>query len=262
MNNTLSIYSWNINGIRAAYKKGFLDWLVATQPDIVCLQETKIQAHQLTADMIEPPGGYYAYYSHATRPGYSGTAIFTKQQPLSVKTGFGVEQFDTEGRSVIAEFDDFVLFSHYYPNGASSVERLTYKMAFYEAWQAHVESVRGQGKAVIITGDVNTAHREIDLARPKDNVKVSGFLPQERAWMDQFLALGYVDTFRYFHPDATDAYTWWHQVTRARDRNVGWRIDYFFVDQAHIDRVQSAAIHSDVMGSDHCPISIELAVYD
>lgn len=258
----LSLYSWNINGIRAAYKKGFLDWLALTSPDVVCLQETKIQEHQLTPDMVTPPGGYHAFYSHATRPGYSGTAIFTKEKPLSVQTGFGMERFDTEGRSVIAEYDRFILFNHYYPNGTSGPERLQYKLDFYDGWLAHVLTVREAhpDKAIIITGDLNTAHRGTDLARPKDNENESGFLPIERAWMDKFTGLGFVDTFRHIYPEATDAYTWWHMRTRARERNVGWRIDYFFVDEPHLAMVTGAAIHSEVLGSDHCPVSVELAV--
>lgn len=250
------LVSWNVNGIRAGIKKGFFDWLASDNADVVCLQETKIAAHQLTDEMKTPPGGYHTFWSHAERPGYSGVAVFTKTEPLSVRYGFGDPRFDCEGRTLILEFEDYYLFNHYYPNGASGDQRLAYKLAFYDAWLAHVLPYRETGKALVITGDFNTAHKPIDIARPKENEGISGFLPIERAWMDQFVASGFVDTFRLKYPEEANRYSWWNMRARARERNVGWRIDYFFVDDTHAHRVVEADIHQQVMGSDHCPVSL------
>jgi exodeoxyribonuclease-3 len=257
---TLTLLSWNVNGIRAAYKKGFADWLATTQPDVLALQETKLQQHQLTAEMLAPAHGYSTHWSHAERPGYSGTAIYTKPQPLNVQTGFGIPEFDSEGRTVIAEYDTFILFNHYYPNGTSGELRLQYKLDFYKAWLAQVQAYKATGKALIVTGDFNTAHHEIDLARPAENVNESGFMPIERAWMDELVADGFTDTFRYLHPDDKDRYTWWHMRTRARARNVGWRIDYFFISTPHVDRIVAADILHEVEGSDHCPVLLTITV--
>ncbi len=252
----MRILSWNVNGIRAAYKKGFLDWLKEEDPDILCIQETKAHPDQLTDDLRNPEG-YESYFSSAEKKGYSGVAIYTKQKPKKVEHGFGIKKFDSEGRILVAEYPKFVLMSIYYPNGKASAERLKYKMEFYDAFLKFTNKLKKQGKNIIVCGDVNTAHKEIDIARPKENEKISGFLPEERAWIDKFLSDGYVDTFRMFNNEP-DNYTWWDQITRARDRNVGWRIDYFYVNVEFKKNVKDAFILADVMGSDHCPIGIEI----
>jgi exodeoxyribonuclease-3 len=252
----IRILSWNVNGIRAAYKKGFLDWINKEKPDIICIQETKAQQEQLADELINIEG-YHSYFSSAIRKGYSGVAIYTKPEPKSIKKGFGIEKFDSEGRILIAEYPEFILFNIYYPNGKASPERLHYKMEFYDAFLKYVDKLKKKGKNIIICGDVNTAHKEIDIARPKENEKISGFLPEEREWIDKFLSHGYLDTFRMFNQEP-DNYTWWDQVTRARDRNVGWRIDYFYISENLKKKIKNAFIMPDVMGSDHCPIGIEI----
>ncbi len=254
----IALYSWNVNGIRAVHKKGFLDWVTQTQPDILGLQETKISAEQLTPDLTEIPG-YRSYWTHPhTKKGYSGVAIFTKQEPVSVKEGLGVPDYDEEGRTLIAEFDTFVLFNIYFPNGQRGDDRLQYKMGFYDAFLDVFNAYRAKGKPLIVCGDFNTAHKPIDLARPKENEKVSGFLPIERAWMDKFVGEGYLDTFRLVNQEPNQ-YSWWNMRSRARERNVGWRIDYFFMTPDLEPRMTGAAIHPEVMGSDHCPVSLKLA---
>lgn len=250
------ILCWNVNGIRAVARKGFLEWLGAESPDILCLQETKARPEQLETDLAQPPG-YHAYWSSPERPGYSGVATFTRDVPLNVQNGFGVPEFDAEGRVVIARYPDFTLFNVYFPNGKKDAERLKYKMDFYEAFLNFVEGLRARSEKLIICGDFNTAHKEIDLARPKENEKVSGFLPVEREWMDRFVAHGYVDAFRRFSEEPHQ-YTWWDMKSRARERNVGWRIDYFFVTEDLLESVSGAFILSDVIGSDHCPVGIVL----
>ena len=253
----MRVISWNVNGIRAVHKKGFLDWFDSENPDILCIQETKANQSQLPGDLISVPG-YYSYFSAPERKGYSGVALYAKREPESVTYGFGVDKFDNEGRTIIADFSDFVLLDIYFPNGKRSEERLRYKMDFYDAFLDCVADFKGNGRHIVVCGDVNTAHREIDLARPKENSKISGFLPEEREWLDRFLDEGYVDTFRMYNQEA-EQYSYWDQITRARDRNVGWRIDYFFVDQGFADRVSDAFILPDVMGSDHCPVGIEIS---
>lgn len=252
----MKIISWNINGIRAAQKKGFLEWLYKESPDIVCVQEIKAQEDQL--DMaIRNPEGYFVYFNPAERKGYSGVATFTKQEPLSVEKGFGVDRFDSEGRVLTTEFEDFFLLNIYFPNGQRDGERLKYKMDFYEETMRYVDMLKKTGKEVITLGDYNTAHKEIDLARPKENANRSGFLPIECAWLDKWVESGQIDIFREFNSEP-DQYTWWDQKTRARERNVGWRIDYHFITEGLRERVKDAKIMADVMGSDHCPISLEL----
>ena len=252
----MKVISWNVNGLRAVHKKGFLVWFNGEDPEIMCLQETKAHEEQLPEE-IRSIEGYSSFFSTPEKKGYSGVGLYTKKAPESVQYGFG-DRFDSEGRTIIADFEEFVLFNIYFPNGKRSAERLQYKMDFYDAFLAYAEKTRQSGKHVVACGDVNTAHREIDLARPKENVKISGFLPQERAWMDKFLAKGYKDTLRIFNQDP-DNYSYWDQMTRARDRNVGWRIDYFFVDQEFAERLTGAFILANVMGSDHCPVGIEIA---
>jgi len=255
----IRLLSWNVNGIRAVQKKGFVDWLLTEDPDILCLQETKAAPEQLSDDLLNI-NGYKAYFSSSTvKKGYSGVAIYTKQEPLKVEHGFGIAKFDDEGRIIIADYKDFVLINIYYPNGKKNEERLQYKMDFYDAFLDYSNKLVKKGKQLVICGDVNTAHKEIDLARPKENSKVSGFLPVEREWLNKFFSHNYHDTFRLFN-DEPENYTWWDQVTRARDRNVGWRIDYFFVSGNFKNNVKDAFIMPDVMGSDHCPVGIEIEI--
>jgi len=248
---------WNVNGVRAIKGKGFLDWLQRESPDILCLQETKAHPDQLDADLREPPG-YQACWNHPReRKGYSGVALFTKEKPLDVRYDFGETKLDLEGRVIIAEYPEFTLFDVYFPNGKSGPERLNYKMTFYDIFLNYADSLIAAGKKLVICGDVNTAHKEIDLARPKENSKLSGFLKEERAWIDKFIAHGYVDTFRHFSKEQNQ-YTYWDIKTVARERNVGWRIDYFFVSENLLPSVTKAFIMHEVMGSDHCPIGIIL----
>ncbi len=259
MSRSVRLYSWNVNGIRAAIKKGFWEWMAAEQPDVLGLQETKISGDQLTLEMVQREG-YHVYWAHAEKRGYSGVAIFSKTEPLNVTEGLGIDRFDAEGRVLIAEYPEFVYYTIYYPNGQRDDERLHYKLDFYDAFLDHAEAMRAQGKRLIVCGDFNTAHYPIDLARPKANEKTSGFLPIERAWMDKFAACGYVDTFRALHPDEPDQYSWWNMRARARERNVGWRIDYLFTTPDLKDTITEARIHPDVTGSDHCPVSVTLTV--
>jgi exodeoxyribonuclease-3 len=247
---------WNVNGIRAAQRSGFLEWLYRESPDILCVQETKANPEQLNQDLREPHG-YHVYWNYPERKGYGGVATFTREKPLKVQNGFGVQEFDVEGRVVISEYPEFILFNVYFPNGKKDEIRLKYKLDFYDAFFDYIELLRQKGKRLIICGDYNTAHQEIDLARPKENEKVSGFLPIERAWMDKLVAHGYTDTLRHFSKEP-DQYTWWDLKSRARERNVGWRIDYFFVTEDLLPSVSQAFIMPEVMGSDHCPIGIIL----
>lgn len=251
------LYSWNINGIRAATKKGFVDWVQEVSPDIVCLQEVKAEVNQVPKEVMEMEG-YHMDWNPAQRKGYSGVATLTKKKPKAVHHGMGIERFDSEGRILRHEFAKFDLFNVYFPNGTSGPERLQYKMEFYDAFLQHCEDLRNEGKKLIICGDVNTAHQAIDLKNPKQNEKNSGFLPEERAWVDKFLSHGYIDTFRKLHPDEPDHYSWWTYRANARARNIGWRIDYFFVTPDLIKQVQDAFITPEVMGSDHCPIGLKL----
>ncbi len=256
--NRMRLLSWNVNGIRAVLKKGFVEWFWREKPDILCIQETKAQEEQIS-DIIRKAEGYYTYFASAERRGYSGVGFLTRQKPKHVQKGLGIEKFDREGRVIIADHDEFSILNIYFPNGKISRERLRYKMAFYDAFLKYVVSLNNKGQRLIICGDVNTAHTEIDLARPKENAKVSGFLPEERAWIDKFLSHGFIDTFRLFNKEGGN-YTWWDLKTRARERNVGWRIDYFYVSSHLRSRLSSAFILSGVMGSDHCPIGIEINV--
>ena len=256
---TLRLLSWNVNGLRSIHRHGnFLDWFRADSPDILCLQETKSLVEQLPPELRRVEG-YHAYFASAERKGYSGVAIYTKEEPVDVIAGLGVPEFDVEGRVLIAEYPSFVLMNIYYPNGKMSAERLAYKMRFYDAFLEFADGLSAAGQRVVVCGDVNTAHREIDIARPKENAKISGFRPEERAWIDKFLAHGYVDTFRMFD-DRAEQYSYWDVKSRARERNVGWRIDYFFVNRDFQDSVKGAWIMPEAPGSDHCPVGIELDV--
>lgn len=256
MSKLTKILSWNVNGIRGVHKRGFMDWLTSERPDILCIQETKASRDQLSDELINPPG-YSSYWNSAQRKGYSGVAVYSKQEPRIVELSMGIKSFDDEGRFIRMDFGDFVLFNVYFPNGKSGPERLRFKMDFYDAFLEQIEELRKKQNRLIFVGDVNTAHNEIDLARPKENSKVSGFLPIEREWIDKAVACGYVDTFRHFHPDAVK-YSWWDLKSRARERNVGWRIDYVFVSSEMLDSVKNAFILDEVIGSDHCPVGVEL----
>ncbi|MBN1643413.1 MAG: exodeoxyribonuclease III [Dehalococcoidales bacterium] len=252
----IKILSWNVNGIRAAARKGFLEWLDKESPDILCLQETKASPEALDSDLLSPPG-YQVYWNYPERKGYSGVATFTKVKPLNVRNGFGIPAFDTEGRAIVSEYPEFTLLNVYFPNGKQNDERLKYKLDFYEAFLDFIEALRRAGKNIIFCGDVNTAHKEIDLARPKENEKISGFLPIERAWLDKLVDSGYIDIFRHLHKEPGQ-YSWWDMKSRARERNVGWRIDYFFITKNLLGRVTDAYILPEVMGSDHCPVGLKL----
>ena len=254
----MKIISWNINGIRAADKKGLFNWFQKVKPDILCLQEIKALTEQVPLHLRNTPG-YNIFWNSAERKGYSGVVTYTKEKPLDVKNGFGIDKFDIEGRTLITEYANFTLFNIYFPNGKKNQERLDYKLDFYDTFLAYTDNLKVNDKNIIVCGDFNTAHKEIDLARPKENEKISGFLPIERAWIDTFIDHGYVDTFRHFNKEP-DQYSWWDMKTRARDRNIGWRIDYFFVNKEFMSNVKKAFIMQDVMGSDHCPIGLEIEV--
>ena len=252
----MRILSWNVNGVRAAAKKGLLEWLDREQPDILCIQESKAQPDQLAKKLLNPKG-YQGIWHSAERKGYSGTATFTKHEPLSVSV-MGREEFDVEGRTQVIEFPDFTLINAYYPNSRPERARLGYKLDFCDAMQDILNKLKKQGKNVVLCGDYNIAHTEIDLARPKENENNPGYYLEERKAMAAFLDQGYVDTFRHFHPDEKGHYSWWSYRARARERNVGWRIDYHCVNREFIDRVREARIRPEVMGSDHCPVEIDL----
>jgi exodeoxyribonuclease-3 len=254
----MKLLSWNVNGMRAVHKKGLLLPLLDLGYDIVCLQETKVEEPQLPVELTGNVKGYHAYFcSSEGKKGYSGTALYSKYEPISVKKGFGISRFDSEGRIIIAEYKPFVLYNIYFPNGNKGPERLNYKMEFYEEFLRHAEKNRGKGKEIIVCGDINTAHKPVDLARPKENEHVSGFLPEERAFLDRLVSAGYIDTFRSFNKNG-DNYSWWDVKTAARNRNVGWRIDYFYISEGLKSMLKDAFILKDVMGSDHAPVGIEL----
>jgi len=254
----IKLLSWNVNGIRAVKRKGFLEWFYKESPDILCLQETKAQPEQLDADLLEPEG-YHAYWNYPERKGYSGVVVYTRERPENITYNLGDKSLDIEGRVIVAEYPAFTLINIYFPNGKRGHERLDYKMAFYDVFLDYADKLRSEGKKLVICGDVNTAHREIDLARPRANSTVSGFLPIEREWIDKLVTHGYIDTFRIFNKEP-DQYTWWDMKSGARARNVGWRIDYFYVSEDLLASLTGAFIMPDIMGSDHCPIGITLNI--
>lgn len=254
----MKIVSWNVNGLRAAERKGFLDWLQATDADAVLLQEIKANEEQLSDELRAPRGWFTAFHS-AQRPGYSGVALYARQTPDEVSVGIGDSKFDDEGRVMAARWGDLHVIGAYFPNGARDLSRVPYKLEFYSAMLRHASSLRAQGLKVVICGDWNTAHQEIDLARPKDNQKTTGFLPEEREWVTRFLADGWSDAWRRLHPDVGERYTWWAPWQFARQKNIGWRIDYHVVDENLLGAVKEAGIHDDVPGSDHCPVSLTVA---
>ncbi len=249
-----SVVSWNVNGVRSVLKKGFLDWVDQAQPDVLCLQESRAMPTDLKDEEREP-AGYTSIWTPAEKKGYAGVACYTKTEPLSVNT-LGIEEFDAEGRMQAIEFKNFTVINCYYPNSQAEGKRIDYKVRFCDAILKYCNKLVKKGTNIILCGDYNIAHTAIDLARPKANEKNPGYLPEERDAMTKFLGAGYVDTFRHFHPDEPDHYTWWSYRAGARAKNVGWRIDYHCVNESFMDRVESSIINNDVMGSDHCPLTI------
>lgn len=248
----MKLISWNVNGLRACVGKGFFDFLDAQQPDVLCLQETKLQPEQ-----APPTEGFHAYWNSAEKKGYSGVAVLSKQQPLRVVNGLGIDEHDHEGRVITAEYPGFYLVTVYTPNSQDELKRLDYRMQWEDVFRAYVCGL-DKSKPVVICGDMNVAHEEIDLKNPKSNRRNAGFSDEERQKMTELLAAGFTDTFRAFYPDATGAYSWWSYRFKAREKNAGWRIDYFLVSNRFADRVKQAGILSDVFGSDHCPVFIEI----
>lgn len=249
----MKLVSWNVNGIRACVKKGFLDYFNEVDADMFCLQETKLQEGQIDLDLK----GYHQYWNYAEKKGYSGTAIFTKDKPLSVKYGLGIEEHNKEGRVITLEYEDFHLVNVYTPNSQRELARLDYRMKWEDDFRNYLIELDSV-KPVILCGDLNVAHKEIDLKNPSNNRRNAGFTDEEREKMTKLLESGFVDSFRHFYPDKEDAYTWWSYITRARERNAGWRIDYFVVSEKLEDRMIDAKIHSEIMGSDHCPVVLEI----
>ncbi len=249
----MKLISWNVNGLRACMGKGFLDFVAAENPDMLCLQETKMQQGQ--ADV--PVDGYHEYWCSAEKKGYSGTALFTKTEPLTVSYNLGIDEHDHEGRVITAEYPEFYLVTVYVPNSQDGLKRLDYRMQWEDAFRAYVKKL-DETKPVVICGDMNVAHQEIDLKNPKTNRKNAGFTDEERAKMSELLGAGFVDTWRHFYPDAEGVYSWWSYRFKAREKNAGWRIDYFIVSERFVGRVKAARILTDVFGSDHCPVAIEI----
>jgi len=256
----MRIISWNVNVIRAVEKRGFVDCLVKENPDILCLNETKAEPGQLSQQLLNPPVNgtpYSAFWACAEKKGYSGVAIYTKEKPQDVHF-MGKPEFDSEGRVLVAEYSNFTLITAYFPNSQDERKRLSYKLAFNDAMLKLCNSIVKKGRHFLLCGDYNVAHTPIDIARPKQNENSAGYLPEERAWMDKFLAAGNIDTFRHFHPGEVKHYTWWSYMGQARRNNVGWRIDYHCVDKGFLPKVKSSIIRPEVQGSDHCPVEIVL----
>ena len=256
----MKIISWNVNGIRAVEKHGFTGWLAKENPDILCINETKAEPGQLSLELVNPGAGdqiYHSFWACAKKKGYSGVAIYSKVEPSDVRF-LGVSEFDDEGRVLVAEYKDFTLINTYFPNSQDGGKRLGYKLGFCAEILKLCNLLVKKGRHFLLCGDYNIAHTPIDLARPKQNENSAGYLPEERAWMDEFTGAGHVDTFRHFHPDETEHYTWWSYRGGARERNVGWRIDYHCVDHAFLPKVKSSVIRPEVIGSDHCPVEINL----
>lgn len=251
----MKFISWNVNGLRACVKKGFEEYFEKENADIFCLQETKLQEGQIDFG----PEGYHCYWNYAVKKGYSGTAIFTKQEPLAVSYGIGIEEHDQEGRVITLEFENFYFVTVYTPNSQSELARLSYRMQWEDDFLAYINGLN-EKKPVVFCGDLNVAHQEIDLKNPKTNRKNAGFTDEERSKMTNLLAAGYVDSFRYFYPETEGIYSWWSYRFKAREKNAGWRIDYFIVSDRIKDKMQDAKIHTDVMGSDHCPVSLDIDI--
>ena len=251
----MKLISWNVNGLRACMGKGFQEFFDSIDADIFCLQETKLQEGQIDF----APAGYHAYWNYAEKKGYSGTAIFTKQKPLSVRYGMGIEEHDKEGRLITLEFADFYFLTVYVPNSQNELKRLDYRMTWEDAFRDYILSLDKQ-KPVIFCGDLNVAHKEIDLKNPKTNRMNAGFTDEERGKMTELLASGFTDTFRFFYPDLENIYSWWSYRFRAREKNAGWRIDYFITSERLNDKLTDARIHTDIFGSDHCPVELDIAL--
>ncbi|MBQ2283724.1 MAG: exodeoxyribonuclease III [Agathobacter sp.] len=249
----MKFISWNVNGLRACVQKGFLDFFHEIDADFFCLQETKLQEGQIELDLP----GYYQYWNYALKKGYSGTAIFAKQEPLSVSYGIGMEEHDTEGRVITLEYDNFYLVTCYTPNSQNELARLDYRMTWEDDFLAYLKSLDAK-KPVILCGDLNVAHQEIDLKNPKTNRKNAGFTDEEREKMTQLLSSGFTDTFRHFYPDTEQIYSWWSYRFKAREKNAGWRIDYFITSDSMKDKLLDAKIHTDIFGSDHCPVELTI----
>lgn len=249
----MKFISWNVNGLRACVQKGFLDFFNSIDADFFCIQESKLQAGQIDLDLP----GYHQYWNYAEKKGYSGTAIFAKNEPLSVSYGIGIEEHDREGRVITLEYDNFYLVTCYTPNSQNELKRLPYRMQWEDDFREYLKTLDAK-KPVVLCGDLNVAHNEIDLKNPKTNRKNAGFSDEERAKMTELLGSGFTDTFRYFYPDAEGIYSWWSYRFKAREKNAGWRIDYFITSKRINDKLKKAAIHTDVLGSDHCPIEVDI----
>ena len=249
----MKFISWNVNGLRACVQKGFLDFFNSIDADFFCIQESKLQAGQIDLDLP----GYHQYWNYAEKKGYSGTAIFAKNEPLSVSYGIGIEEHDKEGRVITLEYDNFYLVTCYTPNSQNELKRLPYRMQWEDDFREYLKTLDAK-KPVVLCGDLNVAHNEIDLKNPKTNRKNAGFSDEERAKMTELLGSGFTDTFRYFYPDAEGIYSWWSYRFKAREKNAGWRIDYFITSKHINDKLKKAAIHTDVLGSDHCPVEVDI----
>jgi exodeoxyribonuclease-3 len=253
----MKITTWNVNGLRAVFRKKALDWVDEYQTDVLCLQEIKAKPDQLSEKEHAKFAGYEAAWNPAERPGYSGVLTLHKTAPQQTVNGFGVEQFDIEGRVIQSHFEHFILFNIYFPNGGRDLKRVPYKLEFYDELLKLCDQLHADGKQVIICGDFNTSHNEIDLANPKPNEKNTGFLREERDWIDKYIEHGLVDAYRVLYPDKVE-YTWWTYISNARARNVGWRLDYFMISESLMPRVKDVVNHNEIMGSDHCPVTLVL----
>ena len=251
----VKMISWNVNGIRACVNKGFMDYFNDVDADVFCIQESKLQEGQI--DLNLP--GYHQYWNYAQKKGYSGTALFSKKEPISVSYGLGIEEHDNEGRVITAEYEDYYVVTCYTPNSKTELERLDYRMVWDDAFRNHLLAL-DEKKPVIFCGDLNVAHNEIDLKNPKTNRRSAGFTDEERGKMTELLGVGFIDTFRYLYPDAEGAYSWWSYLGKARDRNAGWRIDYWCVSDRLKEKIKEAEIHSAILGSDHCPVMLEIEI--
>ncbi len=253
-----TLITWNVNGLRATHRNGYMQKVFDMKPDILCLQETKALPEQLT-DELRKPGGYFSYFHYPSqKKGYSGVAIYSKEEPKNVSRDMKIKKLDEEGRLIVAEYKDFILINVYFPNGGGPPERLRYKLDFYDYFLDFVNKLHEKQPNIVFCGDVNVAHKPIDLARPKENEAHVGFLPIERAWVDKLVSYGWVDVFRHFFPDKKEAYTYWDMKTFARERNVGWRIDYFFASPEMLEKIKSIEILDNIFGSDHCPVKLTL----
>ena len=245
------LISWNVNGLRACVKKGFVEYFKQVNADIFCIQESKLQEGQIDLDLE----GYYSYWNYAEKKGYSGTAVFTKEEPLNVKIGMGIEEHDNEGRVITLEFNEFYLVNVYTPNSKQGLERIEYRMVWEDVFRRYLKSLE-ENKPVIVCGDLNVAHNEIDLKNPKSNRKNAGFSDEERGKIAELLDAGFIDTYRYFYPDKEEVYSWWSYRFNARANNAGWRIDYFLVSESLKDKLEDTKIYMEVIGSDHCPVEL------